>query len=171
MTDREGDSDHPFSEGEGFGDDYDEFDLDPPELGVDPSKVDPVDSRVVTDTLDQHNVGSDDVDAAEIAAYSPTLEMTSYEAIGLCAEGESSSLIEDGVTAPNGSFPVNLSGGPLATSPPNAGGIYRAIAASQVIEGDLGDGSAERVLLADNDMHLGEPGRTDAVMVLEGGAA
>ncbi|WP_121743948.1 tetratricopeptide repeat protein [Natronorubrum halophilum] len=66
MTDREGDSDHPFSEGEGFGDAYDEFDLDPPELGVDPSKVDPVDSRVVTDTLDKHNIGSDDVDASEL---------------------------------------------------------------------------------------------------------
>ncbi|WP_254810954.1 thiolase family protein [Natronosalvus amylolyticus] len=127
--------------------------------------------QAASTAFEEADVTIDDVDAAEIAAYSPTLEMTSYEAIGLCAEGESSSLIEDGVTAPNGSFPVNLSGGPLATSPPNAGGIYRAIAASQVIEGDLGDGSAERVLLADNDMHLGEPGRTDAVMVLEGGAA
>lgn len=66
MTDREGDSDHPFSEGEGFSGDYDEFDLDPPELGVDPSKVDPVDSRVVTDTLDKHNIGSDEVDASEL---------------------------------------------------------------------------------------------------------
>ncbi len=68
MTDREGDDDrdHRFSEGEGFSDAYDEFDLDPPELGVDPSKVDPVDSRVVTDTLDKHNIGSDDVDAEEL---------------------------------------------------------------------------------------------------------
>lgn len=121
--------------------------------------------------FDEADVTIDDIDAAEIAAYSPTLELTSYEALGLCEEGEGVSLIEDGVTAPDGSFPVNLSGGPLATSPPNAGGIYRAIAASQIIEGDLGDGSAERVLLADNDMHLGEPGRTDAVVVLEGGAA
>ncbi|TYL39812.1 hypothetical protein CV102_05880 [Natronococcus pandeyae] len=66
MTDREGDSDHPFSEGEGFGDDYDEFDLDPPELGVDPAKVDPVDSRVITDTLDKHSIDSDDVEASEL---------------------------------------------------------------------------------------------------------
>ncbi|SEH17112.1 Tfp pilus assembly protein PilF [Natronorubrum sediminis] len=66
MTDREGDRDHRFSEGEGFGDTYDEFDLDPPELGVDPSKVDPVDSRVVTDTLDSHNIDQDDVAASEL---------------------------------------------------------------------------------------------------------
>ncbi|WP_265112078.1 thiolase family protein [Halosolutus halophilus] len=121
--------------------------------------------------FDEAGVSIDDVDAAEIAAYSPTLELTSYEALGLCEEGASVSLVEDGVTAAGGSFPVNLSGGPLATSPPNAGGIYRAIAASQVIEGELGDVDADRVLLADNDMHLGEPGRTDAVLVLEGGAA
>lgn len=121
--------------------------------------------------FDEADVTIDDIDAAEIAAYSPTLELTSYEALGLCEKGEGVSLVEDSVTALDGSFPVNLSGGPLATSPPNAGGIYRAIAASQVVEGDLGDGSAERVLLADNDMHLGEPGRTDAVVVLESGAA
>ncbi|RQG93158.1 tetratricopeptide repeat protein [Natrarchaeobius halalkaliphilus] len=66
MTDREGDRDHRFSEGEGFDDAYDEFDLDPPELAVDPSKVDPVDSRVVTDTLDDQQIASDDVDAAEL---------------------------------------------------------------------------------------------------------
>ena len=66
MTDREDDRDHRFSEGEGFDDPYEEFDLDPPELGVDPSKVDPVDSRVVSDTLDEHNIDSGDVDAAEL---------------------------------------------------------------------------------------------------------
>ncbi|ELZ02927.1 hypothetical protein C482_04691 [Natrialba chahannaoensis JCM 10990] len=72
MTDREGDGngdgsrDHRFSEGEGFSDPYDEFDLDPPELDVDPSKVDPVDSRVVADTLDSQQIASDDVDATEL---------------------------------------------------------------------------------------------------------
>ncbi|RQH01023.1 tetratricopeptide repeat protein [Natrarchaeobius oligotrophus] len=66
MTDREDDRDHRFSDGEGFDESYDEFDLDPPELAVDPSKVDPVDSRVVTDTLDDQHVANDDVDAEEL---------------------------------------------------------------------------------------------------------
>ncbi|SFC18578.1 Tetratricopeptide repeat-containing protein [Halobiforma haloterrestris] len=66
MTDPADDRDHSFSEGEGFDDPYDEFDLDPPELGVDPSKVDPVDSRVVTDTLDEHTIDHEDVDANEL---------------------------------------------------------------------------------------------------------
>ncbi|ELY48799.1 tetratricopeptide repeat protein [Natronorubrum bangense] len=66
MTDREGNRDHQFSEGEGFEDTYDEFDLDPPELNVDPSKVDPVDSRVLADTLDARTINQDEVDASEL---------------------------------------------------------------------------------------------------------
>ncbi|MFC6905519.1 tetratricopeptide repeat protein [Halalkalicoccus tibetensis] len=61
MTDQE-DRDHRFSEGQGFDDAYGEFDLEPPELKVDPEKVDPVDSRVLTDLLDEHNVDRDDID-------------------------------------------------------------------------------------------------------------
>ncbi|WP_435334484.1 tetratricopeptide repeat protein [Haloarchaeobius sp. TZWWS8] len=64
MTDRE--RKHEFSEGQGFSDPYDEFDLDPPELGVDPTKVDPVDSRVLTDLLDRENIDADAVDASEL---------------------------------------------------------------------------------------------------------
>lgn len=64
MTDRK--DDHQFSEGEGFDDPYEEFDLDPPELDVDPEKVDPVDSRVVADLLDQRSVADDEVDVGEL---------------------------------------------------------------------------------------------------------
>ena len=65
MTDRTPD-DYDFSEGQGFDDPYEEFDLDPPELAVDPDKVDPVDSRVLTDMLDEHNVASEEVDAEQL---------------------------------------------------------------------------------------------------------
>jgi len=63
MTDER---DHEFSEGQGFSEPYDSFDLDPPELSVDPTKVDPVDSRVVTDLLDEENLASSEVDAEEL---------------------------------------------------------------------------------------------------------
>lgn len=65
MNDREDDPDHRhrFSEGAGFDDPYDDFDLDPPTLSVDPTAVDPVDSRVLTDLLDEQNVSAGDVDA------------------------------------------------------------------------------------------------------------
>lgn len=64
--DREpGGDDHPFSEGEGFSK-PEGFDLDPPELDVDPSEVDPVDSRVLSDLLDERQVGTEDVDSEEL---------------------------------------------------------------------------------------------------------
>ncbi|MFC5971809.1 tetratricopeptide repeat protein [Halomarina salina] len=55
---------HRFSEGQGFEDTYEGFDLDPPELDVDLSKVDPVDSRALTDMLDERQIpkGAVDVD-------------------------------------------------------------------------------------------------------------
>jgi acetyl-CoA acetyltransferase len=120
---------------------------------------------------DEAGVSPSDIDAAEMATYAPSFELLGYEALGFCEDGEGPSLVRDGTTAIDGSLPVNASGGPLATSPPNSGGVYRAIAACQQLEGELGQQTAERVLLWDNDMHLGEPARTDAVLVLEGGSA
>ncbi|MFP4530248.1 MAG: tetratricopeptide repeat protein [Halodesulfurarchaeum sp.] len=63
--DREGrERPHEFSSGQGFSEPYEGFDLDPPELDVDdPSAVDPVDSRAVTDLLDDRNIAGDEVDA------------------------------------------------------------------------------------------------------------
>lgn len=58
----ESDRDHEFSAGEGFGDPYEGFDLEP-EFDVDPDQVDPVDSRVLTDILDEHQLPTDEVDA------------------------------------------------------------------------------------------------------------
>ena len=69
MTDNEedptgpGDRPHQFSEGQGFDDPYEGFDLDPPELDVDLSTIDPVDSYAVADHLDERNVVSEEVDA------------------------------------------------------------------------------------------------------------
>jgi tetratricopeptide (TPR) repeat protein len=64
MTDRN--DSHRFSEGQGFSDSYDEFDLDPPELEVDPSQVDPVDSRVLPDMLDEEALPSDQIDGGAL---------------------------------------------------------------------------------------------------------
>jgi acetyl-CoA acetyltransferase len=120
---------------------------------------------------DEAEIDAADLDAIEMASYAPSFELLGYEALGLCEEGEAMSLVADGTTAIDGSLPVNVSGGPVASSPPNSGGVYRAMAACQQLQGDLGRQSADRVLLADNDIHLGEPARTDAVVVLEEGSA
>jgi len=61
MTDER--DEHSYSEGSGFDDPYEGFDLEPPELEVDPDEVDPVDSRVLTDMLDGRQLPDDGVDA------------------------------------------------------------------------------------------------------------
>ncbi|MFB6161070.1 MAG: tetratricopeptide repeat protein [Haloferacaceae archaeon] len=57
--------DHRFSAGQGLDEEYEEFTLDP-ELAVDPDEVDPLDSRVLTDLLDERQVPSERVDAEEL---------------------------------------------------------------------------------------------------------
>ncbi|MFB6185737.1 MAG: tetratricopeptide repeat protein, partial [Halobacteriaceae archaeon] len=49
-----------------FEEPYEGFDLDPPELDVDTSEVDPVDSRVITDLLDDHHLPEEEVDIEEL---------------------------------------------------------------------------------------------------------
>ena len=66
MTDERDDDGHEFSSGQGVDADYDAFTLEPPELGEDPSRVDPVDSRALTDELDRRNIGSEDVDVEQL---------------------------------------------------------------------------------------------------------
>jgi tetratricopeptide (TPR) repeat protein len=58
--------DHEFSEGQGFDDPYDAFDLDPPELTVETDQVDPVDSHAIPDMLDEENIATDAVDAEKL---------------------------------------------------------------------------------------------------------
>ena len=61
MTDDSDESDdHAFSAGQGFNDPYEGFDLDP-EFEIDPTQVDPVDSHVLADLLDEETL-PDDID-------------------------------------------------------------------------------------------------------------
>ena len=64
MDDEPGD--HKFSEGQGFDDPYDPFDIDPPEMDPGIDAVDPVDSHVLTDMLDTENIGAENVDAEQL---------------------------------------------------------------------------------------------------------
>ncbi len=56
------DRDHEFSEGQGFSDPYDPFDLDPPEMDAGAGQVDPVDSHALTDLLQGEQIVADQVD-------------------------------------------------------------------------------------------------------------
>ena len=58
--------DHKYSEGQGFDDPYEGFDIDPPELTVDADEIDPVDSHALADYLDEDNIASGKVDAPKL---------------------------------------------------------------------------------------------------------
>ena len=60
---------------------------------------------------EQAGVGPEDLDVIEIHdAFAPA-ELTAYEEIGLCGDGEGIRLIEEGKTEIGGEIPVNTSGG------------------------------------------------------------
>jgi tetratricopeptide (TPR) repeat protein len=61
----EAEREYRFSEGQGFDEPYEGFDLEP-EFDVDPDQVDPVDSRVLTDNLDVSQLAGDAVDAERL---------------------------------------------------------------------------------------------------------
>jgi tetratricopeptide (TPR) repeat protein len=67
MTDESDDGrSHRFSAGQGFDEDYEEFTLDPTDIDADPTTVDPVDSHVLADLLDERNVKPEDVDVERL---------------------------------------------------------------------------------------------------------
>lgn len=57
---------HRYSDSRGFGDPYEGFTLDPPELHEDPTKVDPVDDYALADILDAWNIKRDDIHPQEL---------------------------------------------------------------------------------------------------------
>lgn len=116
----------------------------------------------------------DDLDFAEVFDPAPTFELLGYETLGLCDDGDATSLIRDRVTAPDGEFPVNPSGGALVTNPLNAGGLYRTIQAAQTLRDEHPSVSipdAERAVVTGGDVMIGTNGRTDGVVILRGGAS
>lgn len=66
MSDEPDTDRHRFSTGQGVDADYEAFTLDPETLDADPTTVDPVDSRALTDILDRRNVESDVVDVERL---------------------------------------------------------------------------------------------------------
>lgn len=64
--DEEAPRDHRFSAGQGFPDDYDAFSLDPSDLAEDPAEIDPVDTRVITDQLDETAIPKEQVDVQSL---------------------------------------------------------------------------------------------------------
>jgi acetyl-CoA C-acetyltransferase len=78
-----------------------------------------------------------DVDCAEVHDCFTINELLSYEAMGLCAEGDGGRLIErGGVVQPDGSCPINLSGGLIGKGHPvGATGVSMHVYVARQLEG------------------------------------
>lgn len=79
-----------------------------------------------------------DMDLAEIYEPSNWEEMSLYEHLHFCGKNEGWKLVEKGVTEMEGSFPVNPSGGVIATNPIGATPTIRVAEAALQIRGDAG---------------------------------
>ena len=80
-----------------------------------------------------------DIDVAEIYEPSNWEEMSLYEHFHFCEKNEGWKLIEKGITEIEGEFPVNCSGGVIATNPIGATPVIRVAEAALQIRGDAGE--------------------------------
>lgn len=111
----------------------------------------------------------DELDFAEVHDPVSPVELMTYPAFGLCDDGEEAELLRDGITRHDGAFPVNASGGTLATNLLNSDGLYKTIQSAMMLQGDDDAASvpgAERALVTDSDQLLSDRGHTQGVLVL-----
>ena len=89
---------------------------------------------------DEAGIRPDDVDFAEVHDCFSIAELLAYEDLGFCDRGEAGAYLEEGVTAPDGSRPVNLSGGLKAKGHPiGATGTGQTTEVFKQLRGNAGD--------------------------------
>ncbi len=85
-----------------------------------------------------------DIDVCELYTPSAWSEINWIEDFLLCGKGEAWKLVEKGLTALNGEFPINPSGGVITTNPIGATGLLRVAEAALQIRGDAGEHQVTR---------------------------
>jgi acetyl-CoA C-acetyltransferase len=100
------------------------------------------------------------VDLAEIYEPSTWEEMSLYEHFYFCEKNEGWKLIEKGATNIEGEFPVNCSGGVIASNPIGATPVLRIAEAALQIRGDAGEHQATRDVKTAIATALGGPNWT-----------
>jgi acetyl-CoA acetyltransferase len=63
-------------------------------------------------------IGPEDIDVAEVQDTDAFMELTHYEELGFCEEGEGGRLVDEGATEIGGRIPVNCSGGLISKGEP-----------------------------------------------------
>jgi acetyl-CoA C-acetyltransferase len=80
-----------------------------------------------------------ELDLAEVHEAFSYQELIWTEVLGLCNPGEGGRMVESGITALGGEFPVNPSGGVLSTNPPGTSAMIRQLEAARQVMGKAGD--------------------------------
>jgi acetyl-CoA acetyltransferase len=115
---------------------------------------------------EQAGVGPEDLDLVELHDCFATAELVHYENLGLCAEGEAGSLIDQGVTALGGRVPVNVSGGLLSKGHPlGATGIANIYEVATHLRGAAGARQVKGARLGLTHVVGGGPGMGTACAI------
>jgi acetyl-CoA acyltransferase len=111
-------------------------------------------SRAAGRQVFEHSgLGIEDVDVIELHDCFSVNELLTYEALGMCADGESGKLVESGATTYGGRWVVNPSGGLISKGHPlGATGLAQAAELVWQLRGEAGarQAAGARVGLAHN---------------------
>ncbi|MGY0486838.1 lipid-transfer protein [Streptomyces sp. WG-D5] len=113
----------------------------------------PMSREAARQVYETSGLGIEDVDVVELHDCFSVNELLTYEALGMCARGESGKLVESGATTYGGTWVVNPSGGLISKGHPlGATGIAQAAELTWQLRGEAGARQvpAARVGLAHN---------------------
>ncbi|MFE1982599.1 lipid-transfer protein [Streptomyces mirabilis] len=113
----------------------------------------PMSREAARQVYERSGLGIDDVDVVELHDCFSINELLTYEALGMCEEGESGKLVESGATTYGGRWVVNPSGGLISKGHPlGATGIAQVAELVWQLRGEAGPRqvSGARVGLAHN---------------------
>ena len=124
-------------------------------------------AKAWSQALEQAGIGLSDLSFAEVHDCFTIAELLAYEAMGLAAHGQGARAILDGVVGPDGSLPVNRSGGLKAKGHPvGATGVSMHAIAAMQLTGQAGDMQLKKAELG-GVFNMGGAAVANYVSVLE----
>lgn len=105
-----------------------------------PSKSEePIALRAALRAFEKAGIGPEDINVIEVHDAMAPAELLLYEELGLCKKGEAGRMIDEGITAINGRFAVNPSGGLAAKGHPiSATGLAQICEVVWQLRGEAG---------------------------------
>ena len=97
-------------------------------------------AKAFASAFDQAGISVNDLDFAEVHDCFTIAELLVYEAMGLAPKGQGANVLKDGIVYPDGSLPINLSGGLKSKGHPvGATGVSMHVMSAMQLAGEAGD--------------------------------